>query len=93
MPYCRACGAEIIFVKTVAGKTMPLNVEPVAVRETGPEPGNTFIRKDGSMVFGEIVGDAEDVQPTVEAYVSHFATCPYGGRFRRRQKSERTRGL
>ena len=88
---CRGCGAEIIFIKSQAGKTVPCDPEPVYVRQ---EPhGYTYLTKDGRTIFGTIAGDADDDPDAnlLEAYVSHFATCPVGGKFRKPRKSERRR--
>lgn len=92
---CRGCGAPVIWVRTSAGKKMPIDAEPVWVKmETG---GDTFIRADGSFVFGRKVGDAyEDDDPDsnlIEAHESHFATCPQAGQFRNRQPRRRAPGF
>ncbi|MBE5788473.1 MAG: hypothetical protein E7325_02280 [Clostridiales bacterium] len=88
---CRGCGKEIIFIKACSGKTIPCDPEPVYVRQD--PKGGTYVMKDGRIVFGELAGDADDDPDAnlLEAYVSHFATCPVGGRFRRARKSERRR--
>ena len=81
---CRGCGKEIGFIKMVNGKTQPVDPEPVWVRQV--YKGKPFIRKDGVYVYGEIAGDAEDDPDTnlIEAYMSHFATCPEAESCRRR---------
>ena len=80
---CRACGAEILMIKMVNGKTLPVDPETVSVRrETG---GGTYIDGEGRIFFGREVGDADDGPGEVlELYKSHFVTCPEGGRRRRR---------
>lgn len=82
---CRGCGAPIIWVRTVNRGRMPIDAEPVWVKlVTG---GDTFVRPDGSFVFGKKAGDADDSDGTfVEAHESHFATCPYAGNFRQPRK-------
>lgn len=96
MNKCRGCGEEVIWMKTPAGKKMPVDPEPVWI-EIGGRGQKPFIRKDGSFVFGRKVGDAyENEDPDsnlVEAYESHFATCPVGGEFRNRQPRTRPKGL
>jgi len=91
---CRGCGAEVIWMKTPERRKMPVDAEPVWVKlENG---GKTFIRRDGTFVFGRKVGDAyDDEDPDtnlIEAYESHFATCPVGGQFRNRQPRQRPSG-
>jgi len=83
---CRSCDAPILFIKTKNGKTMPVNAEPVWIRKDAA--GKTYIKSDGSFITGEIVGDAYDdpENKPVEAYVSHFATCPQAENFRKRGK-------
>lgn len=88
---CRGCGAEVEWIKTAANRRKtPVDAEPVRVWVV--PGGDTFLRKNGTVVFGRKVGDAFDNQEAeiVEAHESHFATCPVGGQFRNRQP--RTRG-
>ena len=91
---CRGCNAEVIWIRTTANRRKtPVDAEPVSVLPmTG---GDTFIRKDGSVLFGRKIGDAWDDDPdanVVECYESHFATCPVGGQFRNRQPRTRAPG-
>ena len=91
---CRGCGAEVAWIRTTASRRKtPVDAEPVWVLlETGV---NTFIRKNGSIVFGRKIGDAWDDDPdanVIECYESHFATCPVGGQFRKRQPRTRAPG-
>ena len=78
---CRGCGAPIVFVKTVAGKSMPCN------------PGRVpfWIKKNGSgkvvTLGGEVLScEFDGPRSTVSGFgfVSHFSTCPNAGRFRRK---------
>lgn len=84
---CKTCGAPIVWIKTFAGKKMPVNEDPVLVLMShGTEK---FIRTDGVMITGCRVGDGYDDYPddnVVEAYESHFATCPQANEHRRRGK-------
>lgn len=91
---CRGCNAEVIWIRSVANRRkIPCDAEPVWVlQEVG---GNTFVRKDGSILFGRKIGDAWDDDPdanVIEAYESHFATCQVGGQFRNRQPRDRVSG-
>jgi len=88
---CKACHAPVKFIKlALTGKYNPVDVDPVGVRpKTG---GYTYILPDGRFIFGELVGDACDDPEIKEAYISHFATCPFGGRFRKpRDRSKKLR--
>ena len=90
---CRGCGAEVFWARTPQGRKMPLDVEPVWIRITAG--GKLYLRKDGTFVQGEKIGDAWDDDPdanVIEAYESHFATCPVGGDFRNRAPRTRAPG-
>lgn len=83
---CRSCGAPIVWIKMYgSGKKMPVNEEPVLVLMSGGT--DKFVRADGVVITGCRVGEAYDDYPddnVVEAYVSHFATCPQADQHRRR---------
>lgn len=88
---CQACHAPIKFIKlSLTRRYNPVDADPVAVRpKTG---GYSYILPDGRFIFGEKVGDACDDPEIVEAFESHFATCPYGGKFRKpRDRSKKLR--
>ncbi len=78
---CKACGARMLFVETVKGKRMPVDLEPV---EFVPDLNgrNKYVLEDGNVVTG-VPAEPGD-QDKHRGYISHFATCPYGARFRRR---------
>lgn len=91
---CKGCGAEIRWIQLKStGRKMPVDPEPVWVL---PGVGrNTFIREDGGTVIGSRIGDAWDDDPdanTVQAYESHYASCPVGGQFRTRALRTRAPG-
>ena len=91
---CHGCGAEIKWIRTATGRTMPVDAEPVWIR---PDKGGvSFVAKDGSIIFGMEVGDAwEDCgtgEKAIEAYISHFATCPCGAKYRHRKPRTRAPG-
>jgi len=78
---CRGCGREIGFIKTVKGKTMPVDPEAVTfIPEGGP---NTYVMADGSIKRGRDV-EYGDTESGWIGYRSHFATCPAADRFRKR---------
>lgn len=76
---CRSCGAPVIWTVTHKGKRMPVDADPV-------ENGNIKLRRDGDRVVAEYPGkehpglfdDADEAR-----YLSHFATCPNAGDWRR----------
>lgn len=77
---CRACGAEIIFIKTKAGKQMPCDPVPVPY---WPRDGGSgrIVSMDGRVVSCDLDGPRDKAR---FGRVSHFATCPAAGRFRRK---------
>ena len=91
---CRGCGAEVIWIRTAANRRKtPVDVEPVWVLQQAG--GDTFLQKDGGVIFGRKIGDAWDDDPdanVIECYESHFATCQVGGQFRNRQPRTRAPG-
>lgn len=82
MAKCRGCGAEIDWIRTRAGKNMPVDPEPVFVI-VGEGDGH-FVTDEGDVISGREVpannGTAE------VAFVPHWATCPEAGRFRQGRK-------
>ena len=91
---CRGCGAEVRWIRmTGSRRKMPVDAEPVWIL---PEAGgDTFVREDGTIIFGRRIGDAWDDDPdanVIECYESHFATCPVGGQFRNRAPRTRAPG-
>ena len=91
--FCRACGAEIGFIKTVAGKTMPVDAKSIYFM---PDPLATevFVTPDGNVKRGRQL--TEDTAPLegepAIGYISHFATCPEADKFRKQRKSDRKKG-
>lgn len=80
---CRGCGKEIAFIKTVKGKTMP--VDPDAVRFIPAGGPNTYVMMDGSIQRGRGLKHDDDNEGSMIGYISHFATCPNADDFRKRK--------
>lgn len=76
MPECRSCGAPVKWVLTRKGKRMPVDAEPV-------EGGNIMLEREtdssGTPLAAYVPSD-----PGVLRYVSHFATCEFADRHRKR---------
>ena len=87
--FCRACGAEIGFIKTKAGKTMPVDAKGVPFIQV-PAGKELFVLEDGTTEHGfRALPDSQFVKT---GYVSHFATCPEADKFRKPRKSDRKKG-
>ena len=91
---CAGCGAEIEWIRTAASRRkMPVDAEPVWILIGGGT--DSFVTADGKIIHGRRIGDAWDDDPdanAVQAYISHFATCPVGGQFRNRAQRTRAPG-
>lgn len=76
---CRSCQAEVRWVKTAAGKWMPLDVEPSA-------EGNVQLCMVGGEEIAAVLGGEFRAAAQLEQiplYVSHFASCPHGKQWRK----------
>ncbi len=77
---CRSCGEVIVWCQLVSGedsRAHPLNAVPSDKGTIETKPGTISGRR-----YGRIVPEAE--RGGRKLYVSHFATCPQAGSWRRR---------
>lgn len=81
MSYCRGCGREIEWIRTTAGKNMPVDPEPVFVIES--DGTNRFVTDDGAVIIGRCATREEESRDLPVAFVPHWKTCPNAGEFRR----------
>ena len=80
---CRGCGQEIAFIKTVKGKTMPVNPDGVYFMPAGGP--NTYVMSDGTVKRGRETDWADRQQANFQVgYICHFATCKAADSFRKR---------
>ena len=79
---CRSCSAEIVWLRIrPGGRRMPVDLEPSPA-------GN--ILADLSAAGGVVLSAAalrvvKEETPDEPLYVSHFATCPQAGEWRRKR--------
>lgn len=78
---CRGCGAPIVWINTPAGKSMPCDPEQVVYWQT-PGGSQKIVTPNGEVLSAELEGAQE--KATGIGYISHFATCPQAGQFRKR---------
>lgn len=78
---CRGCGAALVWITTPGGKSMPCNAVRVPYRARKGATGR-IVTPNGQVLSAD-VGVAPEAATGV-GYVSHFATCPAAGEFRRR---------
>lgn len=76
MTNCRSCAAQIEFVRTVAGRTMPLDAAPT------PE-GNVRIIDGLAHVLGPLDTAVLTEAERAELRMPHHATCPDAGEWKR----------
>ena len=84
MVRCRGCGAEIIWLRTPAGKPIPCDPEAVwFVVEAGGK--DRIVTVTGTVYAGRILSGQDEAGYATTGYQSHFATCPKAGRFRTKE--------
>ena len=69
---CRKCGAQIKWIRTKAGKNMPVNTTFVDYKRV-PGGKERIVTPDGEVVAGERC--RSDERPDGYGFISHFATC------------------
>ena len=79
MNACRSCGAPILWARTEAGKSIPLDSEP--------HPGGTIRIDDANPPLAIVVtiyaATPDELFGGAPLYRSHFATCPDADRHRK----------
>lgn len=78
---CHGCGAEIIWIKTEAGKSMPCNPGMVPFWER-PKASGKIITQRGRVISCDLSGERDSF--TGFGYVSHFSTCTKERDFRKK---------
>lgn len=81
MATCRGCGAAIIWIRTPGGKSIPCDPEQVLYRSK-KEGGIKIVTPNGEVLSAKLESIPNEADGI--GYVSHFATCPEAGRFRKR---------
>lgn len=71
---CAYCGQRIMWVRTQAGKNMPVNPELISYRrpEAGKKAAEKIVTQTGEVVCADRV---DSRQAEGVGYISHFATC------------------
>lgn len=70
---CKSCSANVQWVKTENGKSMPIDEKP--------SPDGNIIRLDSGLYH--VLKKDEMRQPNKTLYISHFATCPAADKHRK----------
>lgn len=80
---CKACQADIRWIRSKAGKSMP--VDPSEFPVVPDDDGNVWaVTDDGEVFRGRTCSESYEAERWVYAMVSHFATCPNADQFRKR---------
>lgn len=77
MPICKACGENIAWIRTRAGKKMPVDADSFAQHQL--TPGVTVVTEAGDVLRG-----GRHVASAVYGYIPHWSTCQYADQFRSR---------
>ena len=80
---CHGCGAEIVWIKTAAGKSMPCAPRPVPYWARPGAAEKVVLQNSGKVVSCDFEGPRDEV--TGFGYISHFSTCPQTRDFRRKK--------
>ena len=78
---CRGCGAEIVWIRTVLGKSMPCDPDPILYWQKEKAPGK-IVTPNGEVRSCELQGEPDGA--TGIGYISHFSTCPKGASFKKK---------
>ena len=77
---CRGCGADIVWIRTLGGKSMPCDAKVVTYWAKDKAEGKV-VTPNGEVISCEFSGDLE--KATGVGYLSHFSTCPTASQFKR----------
>ena len=73
LPKCNRCGAEITWIKTTAGKKIPVDPRLVAYWIGKINPSR-IVTANGQVLACELDGQASKTAGM--GFIPHFATCP-----------------
>lgn len=79
MAKCKACGAPVVWIKTLSGKAMPCDPGVVVYWAKKGAKGKV-VTPNGEVISCEFKGDIQTA--TGIGYVPHWATCPGAGEFK-----------
>lgn len=75
---CRSCNAPVVWARTAFQNVpMPLDWEPAS-------DGNILVLNEDRIIRAVVLPPGDERIATQTTYTSHFATCPDGGKWRRR---------
>lgn len=83
MTKCKDCGAEIIWIKTKAGKNMPCDATPIWYI-ADPAGKGRLVTEAGETIRCTFAENTETA--TGWGYIPHWSTCPAAEHFRRNKQ-------
>jgi len=84
MAKCRSCGAEILWIRTTAGKQMPCN--PIGVKYWAqPKAKGKVITPNGEVI--SCVFEGEEKNATGIGYAPHWSTCKSANQHRKKTEA------
>lgn len=86
MATCKGCGAEIIWIRTLAGKSIPCDPVQVPYWEKPKGRGKVVLRS-GEVISCELANNQRG--PDGVGFVPHWSTCPRAEEFRKGAKEEK----
>jgi len=81
---CRGCQTAIHWIKTMAGRQMPVDVDKWYVHPEGTGQVVTIVTSEGKMVTAPVVSVLTPGATT--GYRPHWATCPKAKEFTRKKQ-------
>lgn len=80
MATCKGCGARIVWIGMLGGKSMPCDPDPVTYWEKAKAKGKV-VTQNGMVLSCEFEGDLQ--KATGIGYIPHWATCPAAAKFKK----------
>jgi len=77
---CKGCGAPIVWIPTLGGKSMPCDAEPVTYW-AGKEYHSKIVTPNGEVISCKLNGYIQNA--TGIGYIPHWATCPKAKDFKK----------
>lgn len=89
---CKGCGSQILFVKTVKGKSMPCNAPMVSHEKI--EDDERYVVTTNPRAAAAEVAEGKTIKEwiggwigcSLQVYVPHWVTCPARDEFRKGKK-------
>lgn len=80
---CKGCGAPIVWIPTLGGKSMPCDAKQVIYKERKGAKGK-IVTPNGEVLSAEPTNDLGAA--TGIGYVPHWATCPKAKDFKKTEE-------